>query len=348
MKTALKERIDLFQENDGHGVINITHSDLFPFFCEVSSNGVDRNGNSYCISNDGAVVFYFQIKVFEGFVRKVTEFLTFRSTLQVYKLRLSGITQYWGCIKAYMDYSVLKSAFFEVSKWFLRGSEDSLKKIDDATSTVVAGVEKLLCSDDGVQMLSPMRFVSKVHDFLLNCGVENDEIVLKSVPCVDEKKVLRLGENRVLGMSSLNDLSDIECSGILNKFDYLQVFSVCVPSDQYAEVCRESFERVFHLVDGLNREVDVDDEFRLRKIDSMRLCFYNNVLMFGSDDKNFAKILEDMKNVLLANELSVYVHTNVMTEQYISSFPGQAERSMFYQMDSLDDVIVNSERFLQL
>jgi hypothetical protein len=340
MNNALKERFDL---NGGlDSVINITHSDLFPFFCEC-----EVGETRYCISNDGAVVFYFQINDFAGFVKRIADNLTFQSTLQVYKLRQSGITQYWGCVKVYIDYSALKTSFFEFSKWF-RGSTDCIKKIDAATGTIVGMIEELLCSGTGVQMLSPVRSVSKVHEFLLDCGVKEDEIVLKTVPCVDENRILRLGENRILGMFSLNDLSDIECSGVLNEFDYLQVFSVCVPSDKHLEDCREGFERMFYLVDGLNRDMDVDDDFRLKKVDSTRLCFYNNVLMFNADNKHFTKMLNDMRSVLLAHKLSVYVHTNVMTEQYISSFPGQAECSMFYQMDSVNDVVVNSERFLQL
>jgi len=248
-----------------------------------------------------------------------------------------------------MDYSVLKSSFFEISKWFLKGSEDNLRKIDNETGTIVDMIEKLLCSDNSVSMFSPVHFVSKVHDFLLDCSLENDEIVLKNVPYVDETKMLRLSENRFLGMFSLNELSDIECRGILDAFDYLQVFSICVPSVSYMEVCRGSFERIFHLVDGLNRDIDVDEEFKLRDVGSTRLCFYNNVLMFSKDDKDgFVKILEDIKNVFSVNKLSVYIHTSIVTEQYISSFPGQAERSMFYQMDGVDDVVINLERFLQL
>jgi len=321
--------------------IEISSSEVFPFFAEAASD------SPFYICKDGSLAVFFEMReLYDAeLVGDILRILSFGSTFQMYKLKTLQNTRHFGCVKIYMNYSFLE-------RKFLAGLGDSLKRIFSGYDSIVDDINSLTQDfiNNMYELLSgrvvfvPVnREISELYKCIADCYTKNGEFHINMLPCAD-MSVITTAPNRYSVMLSLNSVyetTEFDCADVLKDCEYLQVFSVCAPSKTESDSLDNYFTGTFNLFELLKMEKFNPHELTFSEKEKGFVYTHTSFLLSADSPQNAITLSKRFSDTLEDYGILLFQHTNSAAINYVSLFPGNAQRGYLYQIgykNSLDSL----------
>jgi len=314
----------------GIKITDINPSELFPFHAESS---VD---SPFYVCNDGSLVVFFEFSQLDfQRVHNVLGVLSPSSKLQLYKLKAHGKERYFGCVKLWVDYSPVKLRFAETLKYIFCGGSRFVDAINESTQKIVNSINEALKAK--VRFVPVHREGSALYEYLVDCSVQSGELRTRLLP-LGNMSVIKTADNRFCTMVSLNNVHGLNCTDILCDYEYLQYFSVCVPSIDYGGDLDKYFSRTFNMLELLDTKNYDTEKLNFCDKGDKYVFTHTSFILTASTANDVIRQSESFCKTLSDNGIVTFEHTNSAAMNYVSCFPGNAEKGYHYQINYADSV----------
>jgi len=312
----------------GIKITDINPAELFPFFAEAAPD------SPFYLCDDGSLVVFFEMISIEP-VDDVLENLSPSSKFQLYRLKTKDNERYFGCVKLWVDYSPVKLKFVETLKHIFCGGNRFVDAINEETQKIVNSIYETMRAK--VRFVPVYREGNALYEFLVDCSVQSGKMRTRICP-LGNMSVIKTVADRFCAMVSLNNVHSLNCTGILRDYEYLQYFSICVPSVEYGRSLDKYFSRTFNMLELLDTKNYDTEKLKFADKGDKYVFTHTSFMLTGGTANDVMRRSESFCKTLLDNGIVTFEHTNSAAMNYVSCFPGNAEKGYHYQINYADSV----------
>jgi len=289
--------------------------------------------NNYFIHKDGGVYQLFDMGGYDfKKINSIISNLKNGTKVQLYKLRMGSLDNYYICIKSPLVYDEVNLQLRKMVQNFFFGIDNAMRKVYQDCIDEIAYLNELNESFTEVPLQA-----SPIHQYLCDYTFDTYGAVTLSSDIRTNLSYIKSGEKRYTAIMSLNNIAMLPAvHDILNGFDYLQYVNIIKPKRTMStEIVKEAGKNIgiigklkpnkkknYVRVDTIDDSIG-EEFFKLTR--GLYYCDVSFIITYKGSLEEFEQYYEEILSRLEQHNLILYQHSNTARTKYIESFPGNGE-----------------------